>query len=68
MRIAINAWFLNQPGTGSGQYLQNLMRQMPALAPEHQFLLIAPPDRFTLQDPGPRVEFCPLHSPVWRGS
>jgi glycosyltransferase involved in cell wall biosynthesis len=68
VRIAINAWFLNQPGTGSGQYLQNLTSQMPALAPEHQFLLVAPPDRFSLQEPGPRVEFYPLHSPIWRGN
>jgi glycosyltransferase involved in cell wall biosynthesis len=68
MRIAINAWFLNQPGTGSGQYLQNLMRLMPTIAPEHRFLLIAPADRFAFHIPGPQVEFWTLHSPAWRGN
>jgi glycosyltransferase involved in cell wall biosynthesis len=68
VRIAINAWFLNQPGTGSGQYLQNLMRLMPVIAPDHQFLLVAPPDRFPSQVPGSQVEFWPLHSPAWRGN
>jgi glycosyltransferase involved in cell wall biosynthesis len=68
VRIAINAWFLNQPGTGSGQYLQNLMRLMPAISPEHQFLLVAPQDRFLSQAPGPQVEFWPLRSPGWRGN
>ncbi|MGD9144198.1 MAG: glycosyltransferase family 1 protein [Anaerolineae bacterium] len=68
MRIAINAWFLNQPGTGSGQYLQNLMRLMPTIAPEHQFLLVAPQDRFPFQVPGPQVDVWPLRSPAWRGN
>ncbi len=63
MRIAINAWFLNQPGTGSGQYVQNLMRLMPTIAPEHQYLLIGPPDCFTLTVPGPGVETWPTHLP-----
>jgi len=64
VRIAINAWFLNQSGTGSGQYLQNLMRLMPAIAPEHQFLLVAPPDCFAFYIPGPRVEMWPTHLPA----
>jgi glycosyltransferase involved in cell wall biosynthesis len=63
VRIAINAWFLNQPGTGSGQYVQNLMRLMPTIAPEHQFLLVAPPDCFTFTVPGPGVETWPTHLP-----
>jgi glycosyltransferase involved in cell wall biosynthesis len=43
MRIALNAWFLNQPGTGSGQYLRNLLGAMLDIAPDHRFLLVAPP-------------------------
>ena len=43
MRIALNAWFLDQPGTGSGQYLHNLLRAMLGIAPAHRFLLVAPP-------------------------
>ena len=68
MRIAINAWFLNQLGTGSGQYLQGLLREMPALAPQHQFLLVAPADRLDLDIPGLQVEFWPLRSPRWQSN
>ena len=43
MHIAINGWFWDQPSTGSGQYLRNLVKQLPKVAPEHQFSLILPP-------------------------
>jgi glycosyltransferase involved in cell wall biosynthesis len=67
MRIAINAWFLNQPGTGSGQYLHGLLRGMAALGPEHQFLLVAPLEKLDLQVPGLDVELWPL-SLRWRSN
>ncbi len=66
MRIAINAWFLDQPGTGSGQYLHGLLRTMPALAAEHEFLLVAPPGRVVLQMPGLQADVQTLASPFWR--
>ncbi len=66
VRIAINAWFLNQPGTGSGQYLQGLLRALPAIAPEHQLLLVAPSNRLDSQIPGLQAEFWPSHSPRWQ--
>jgi glycosyltransferase involved in cell wall biosynthesis len=65
LRIAVNAWFLDQPGTGSGQYLQGLLRSLPGLAGEHQFLLVAPPGRIELQMPGLQVRFQALTSPFW---
>jgi len=72
MRIAINAWFLNQPGTGSGQYLQGLLlglqHALPEFAREHQFLLAAPLDHFDLDFPGLQVEFWPFPSPRWRSN
>ena len=68
MRIAINAWFLNQPGTGSGQYLQGLLGALPELAGEHQFLLVAPLDDVTPDFPGLQTEFWPIHSPRWRSN
>ena len=72
MRIAINAWFLNQPGTGSGQYLQGLLRglqhALPEFAGEYQFLLAAPSDHLTLESPGLDVELWPLPSPRWRSN
>jgi glycosyltransferase involved in cell wall biosynthesis len=66
MRIAINAWFLDQPGTGSGQYLHGLLQSLPGLASEHQFLLFAPPGRVELQVPGLQVSLQALSSPFWR--
>ena len=66
MRIAINAWFLDQRGTGSGQYLHGLLRALPAVAGEHDFLLVAPPGPVELQVPGLRTDFETLTSPFWR--
>ena len=66
MRIAINAWFLDQPGTGSGQYLHGLLRAMPGVGPEHQFLLVAPPGVPERQIPGLQVEFWPIEAERWR--
>jgi glycosyltransferase involved in cell wall biosynthesis len=68
VRIAINAWFLNQPGTGSGQYLRSLLRALPALAPQDQFLLLAPPDRFEFEVPGLRLESRSLSSSLGQGN
>jgi glycosyltransferase involved in cell wall biosynthesis len=72
MRIAINAWFLNQPGTGSGQYLHGLLlglqHALPTIAPEHQFLLAAPLDHFDQDLSGLQVEFWPFRSPRWRSN
>ena len=68
MRIAINAWFLDQPDTGSGQYLHGLLRAIPAVAPEHQFLLVVPRDPRDLQIPGLRAESWPLRSRFWQSN
>ncbi len=42
MRVAINAWFWDQPHTGSGQYLRNLLPAMLALEPGLDVTLVAP--------------------------
>ncbi len=42
MDIAINAWFWNQPATGSGQYIRSLVPVMAQLAPQHVFHLVFP--------------------------
>jgi glycosyltransferase involved in cell wall biosynthesis len=68
MRIAINAWFLNQPGTGSGQYLQGLLRALSECSTEHQFLLAAPLDHFDHDLPTLQAEFWPFHSSRWRSN
>jgi len=65
VRIAINAWFFDQPGTGSGQYLQGLLRAMPTATHEHQFLLISPSEASELQIQGLHAEWWPLRSRFW---
>jgi glycosyltransferase involved in cell wall biosynthesis len=68
VKIAVNGWFLNQPGTGSGQYLQGLLQALSALTPEHHFLLAGPSAHLDVQIPGLQVEFWPLDSPRWRSN
>ena len=62
MRIAVNAWFLDHPGAGSGQYLQGLLRAIPETATQHQFLLVTPVEGLEFQVPGLDIELWPLHS------
>ena len=42
MRIAINAWFWDQPETGSGQYTRGLVRYLTALDPSLDIVLLHP--------------------------
>jgi glycosyltransferase involved in cell wall biosynthesis len=65
MKIAINAWFLDRLGTGSGQYLNGLLRALSTVAPEHQFLLVTPPEVPGRQIPGLQVEFWPREEARW---
>lgn len=41
-RIAINGWFWEQTTTGSGQYVQHLVRHLPAVDFDATWLLICP--------------------------
>ncbi len=68
MRIAINAWFLDQPGAGSGQYLHGLLRAWSELAREHRFLLVAPQGSSDQVLSGLHFEFWPFASPRWRSN
>ncbi|HLF01233.1 MAG TPA: hypothetical protein VI547_04615, partial [Anaerolineales bacterium] len=42
MRLALNGWFYDQPHTGSGQYLRELLAQLPAAAPDVEPILVVP--------------------------
>ncbi|MBN1810381.1 MAG: glycosyltransferase family 4 protein [Anaerolineae bacterium] len=42
MRIAINAWFWDQPTTGSGQYTHCLVKHLAEIAPDLEIALLAP--------------------------
>ncbi|MCS7177954.1 MAG: glycosyltransferase family 1 protein [Anaerolineae bacterium] len=43
MRVALNAWFWEQPETGSGQYTRRLVEHLAALDPALEVVLIQPP-------------------------
>ncbi len=43
MHIAINGWFYDQESTGSGQYLRQLIKNLPVAAKELELSLILPP-------------------------
>ncbi len=44
MHIAFNAWFWDQPFTGSGQYIRHLVTALRKIAPELKMTLVLPPD------------------------
>lgn len=42
MHIAFNGWFWDQPNTGSGQYLRNLVAQLPRINADLALTLVVP--------------------------
>lgn len=62
MKIGINAWFLGQLTTGSGQYLTHLLEQYASHYTDHAFLLCIPNkpvERYNM----PNGEWRVLHTP-----
>lgn len=45
MRILINGWFIDQLHIGSGQYTRQLLKQLPRVAPQHEYSIVVPKDR-----------------------
>jgi glycosyltransferase involved in cell wall biosynthesis len=62
MHIAFNGWFWDQPYTGSGQYLRNLLAALYALAPENRLSLIVPAHMRTLDNLPPDVDVLPIQT------
>jgi len=42
MRVGINAFFIERPETGSGQYTQNLLEALAKVDPANEYLLFSP--------------------------
>lgn len=42
MKIALNGWFVDQPHTGSGQYLWALLQFLPLVQPDCELLVLVP--------------------------
>jgi glycosyltransferase involved in cell wall biosynthesis len=55
VRIALNAWFADQPATGSGQYLAHLLAEYVARHAQHRFLLCRPSAAQAAQSPDPQA-------------
>ena len=68
MRIAINAWFLSRPGTGSGQYLRGLLQGMADVGADHEILLVTPSGAVELEMPGLEVTVETLGAAFWRSN
>lgn len=60
MHIAFNGWFWDQPHTGSGQYLRNLLSALHQAAPQHRLSLIVPDHMRTLDHLPPDVDVLPI--------
>ncbi len=69
MRIVFNGWFIDQPHTGSGQYVRQLLKQLPRVAPQHDYALIVPHrNSFEIIDLDAQTELQSLASTVHRPS
>lgn len=69
MRIILNGWFIDQPSTGSGQYLRQLLYQLPLVAPQHEYALIVPHrNSFQIVEIDAKTDFTTLSSTVNRPS
>ena len=68
MKVALNAWFVDQPGTGSGQYVRHLLPAMAEVAPDIEYVLIAPPEQLGSPLPKFRGEVRPAPSGLGRGN
>jgi glycosyltransferase involved in cell wall biosynthesis len=59
MRVALNGWFLvHHAHTGTGQYLRALVEWLPQVAPQNDYVLVAPASPAT---PMPLPGGCRLH-------
>jgi glycosyltransferase involved in cell wall biosynthesis len=75
MRIALNAWFWNQPETGSGQYVRRLAEHLAAIDPSLEIIPIHPPptsalgkvlfEQVTFPRQARRVGADVAHVPYW---
>ena len=67
VRVAVNAWFLDRPGTGSGQYVRGLLRAMAQIAPETEFLAVVPSEELgDLAVPGLKLDLLACRIPRQR--
>lgn len=65
MRVVINGWFIDQPHTGSGQYLRQLLKQLPRVAPQHEYAVIVPHrNSFKIIDVDAKTDLATLSSTV----
>jgi len=62
MHIALNGWFWDQPHTGSGQYLRQLLTALQKLDPTLRLSLVVPDQMHTLDSLPPDVDVLPIQT------
>lgn len=63
MHIALNGWFWDQPNTGSGQYVRQLLHALRRAAPDDRFTLVLPPHIAEADSLPPDVSLAPTAGP-----
>jgi len=64
MRLALNGWFYDQPHTGSGQYLRELLAQLPVAAPDIEPILVIPEHAASITNNQLLITIHSLQSPI----
>jgi glycosyltransferase involved in cell wall biosynthesis len=68
LRIALNGWFADQAGTGSGQYVYGLLEAFARAGSGDQFLLVVPEGHSAFSFAGLDLRVAPFPSRAWRGN
>jgi glycosyltransferase involved in cell wall biosynthesis len=68
LRIALNGWFADQAGTGSGQYVRGLLEAFAHAGSDSQFLLAMPGGRGAPAFPGLTLRVQAFASRAWRSN
>jgi glycosyltransferase involved in cell wall biosynthesis len=63
MEIAVNGWFAGDAASGSGQYIDHLLAELPRVAPGARLSLLVPQGRTLASDPWPQVDVVRLAAP-----
>ena len=63
MEIAINGWFAGDPASGSGQYIDHLLAQLPQMTPGVRLSLLVPQGHSLAGDRWPQVDIVRLAVP-----
>ncbi|MGC9349354.1 MAG: glycosyltransferase family 4 protein [Anaerolineae bacterium] len=64
MHVAVSGWFWNRPETGSGQYVQQLVRALPEVDPALKLTVVLPQAPTTLASTSSHLKFVVHPTPL----